>query len=195
MRKQKRSCWLALALAVFTAVGTMSTGASAVHAAGITPYFLTVQNEVVKTPDGVMFQLRRDFAHPYVIRSENHGRDYNRVLVVELTILNNSGRMFNYTAFTSAADAAGKPLQNAEPLAACEFGTLENGKAANIVARFLLKKENDVSSFHIGYQHMDYSAQYLADMDAYSLGQLPLEEIAAKYAAVPVSFTVTNPKQ
>lgn len=195
MRKQKRACWLALMLAVFTAVGTTLTGATAVHAAGITPYFLTVQNEEVKTPDGVVFRLRRDFAHPYVIRSENHGRDYNRVLVVELTILNNSGRTFNYTALSSATDASGKTLQNAEPMAACEFGTLENGKAANIVARFLLKKENDVSSFRISYQHMDYSAQYLADMNAYSLGQLPLEEIAAKYVPVPVSFTVTNPKQ
>lgn len=197
-KRWKSAAALVLAAALTAAVaaaGSFAATPSDVKAAGITPYFLTVSDLEEKTTDGVSFKVRRDYAHPYVIRSASHGDAYNRVLVVEMTIINSSSRTFNYTAYTEATDAAGRALVNAEPLAACEFGTLEPGKSANVVARFLLKKGDDVSSFRFVYQHLDYSAQYLADMNAWSLGQLPIETIAAKYVPEPVSFTIVNPKQ
>lgn len=158
-------------------------------------YYNLSNEDLVQTVGGVTFKVRNDYAHPYVRYSDFHGKDYNRILVVDMTIINNTKTAFNYTAYTEAYDANGTQLINALPMAASEFGTVAPGKTATITSQFLLKKSNLVSNFYFKYNHMDYSAQYLADMNSYSNGLMTAAQIAAKYVPTQVTFAVTNPKQ
>lgn len=163
-------------------------------AATLNPIMLT-QGDYTQTVDGVEFTVRKDLNHPYVEYTNAYGTGYNRQMVVDMTITNHSGKAFNYTAYTTAVDANGAPLVNADSLAAAKFGTLKDGESATVLAVFLLTSKNNVNTFTMGYQHMDYSAQYLADMNAYLAGTMTAAEVAIKYPQTPVIFTVNYPFQ
>lgn len=164
------------------------------NAATITPIMMT-QGDITTTVNGVTFTVRKDYNHPYVEYTSAYGDQYNRQLVVEMTITNNTGRAFNYTAYMTAVDANGRQLVNADSLAAARFGTVENGASATLVTTYLLTKANDVSAFTLGYQHMDYSNAYFADMNAYLAGGLSATDLALRYPQTPVILTVNYPMQ
>lgn len=164
------------------------------EAATFTPIMMTEGN-VTQTVNGVTFSVRKDYNHPYVEYTSAYGDKYNRQLVVELTIANHTGKAFNYTALLTATDANGRQLVNADSLAAARFGTVENGASATVVATYLLTKANDVTTFTLGYQHMDYSNAYFADMNAYLAGGLSAADLASRYPQTPVTLTVNYPMQ
>lgn len=179
-----------LLLTVLVAFGVTQN----VNAAAITPIMITDGN-VTQSVSGVTFSVRKDYNHPYVEYTSAYGNGYNRQLVVELTITNQTGKAFNYTAYMTATDANGLQLVNANPLAASTFGTLANGASTTIQSIFLLTKANDVSTFTLGYQHMDYSSAYLTDVNLYASGLLSAVDFASRYPQTPVVLTVNYPMQ
>lgn len=164
------------------------------EAATITPIMITDGN-VTQTQNGVTYSVRKDYNHPYVEYTSAYGDRYDRQLVVEVTITNHTGKAFNYTAYMTAADANGQQLVNANALAAGTFGTIQNGASVTLQSIFLLTKANDVTTFTLGYQHMDYSSAYIADMNLYANGLLSAADLASRYPQTPVTLTVNYPMQ
>lgn len=164
------------------------------EAAAINPIMLT-DGDITQTVNGVDFTIRKDYNHPYVEYTAAYGSKYNRQLVVEMVITNHSGKAFNYTAYLAAADANGKALVNSNNLAAAQFGTIENNASATVQVIYLLTKDNDVNTFTLSYQHMDYSAAYFADMNAYLNGAMTVTDVALRHPSTMVTFTVNYPMQ
>lgn len=121
------------------------------EAAAITAPILLTEGNVEQTVNGVTYSVRKDYNHPYAEYTSAYGDQYDRQLVVEMTITNQSGAAIGYMAYMSAADVNGKALVNADPLAPYRIGILENGASVTVLQMYQLTKENDITSFTLCY--------------------------------------------
>lgn len=122
-----------------------------VEAAAITTPILITDGDVTQTAGGVTYTVRKDHNHPYVEYTSAYGDQYDRQMVVEMTITNQSGAAIGYMAYLAAADCKGQALVNADPLAPYRIGILENGESATVLQIYLLTKDDDVTTFTLCY--------------------------------------------
>lgn len=162
-----------------------------VCAATITPIYLT-DGDITRTVGGVTYTVRHDITHPVVSRTSAWGDAYNRLLTIYLYVTNNSGAPLTYSVLTGCTDASGALLVNADPLAAAKFCTIENGKSGAVVAQFLAMPSDNLSSVTFSYNHMNYSQDYINDMNLYVNGQMTLEQVALRHPATPLYFPINT---